>query len=136
MNHSPSGLLFSQYVDGFVKYKNAEGLSRRTVEFYELDLNRWMEKIGYKPIGKVTQINVRDYLAYLRTDYEPHTFAKPNASEDKSTPRLSPKTLRNHWITVTAFFRWAEVEFKIPNPMTDIPGPRYKSAPVPSFSQE
>ena len=136
MNHSPSGLLFSQCIDGFVKYKNAEGLSRRTVESYELDLNRWMEKMGDKPIGKVTPIDVRDYLAYLRTDYVPHTFAKPNASNETTTPRLSPKTLRNHWITFKAFFRWAEVEFKITNPMTDIPGPRYKSAPVPSFSQE
>ena len=63
MNHSPSGLLFSQCIDGFVKYKNAEGLSRRTVESYELILNRWMEKMGDKLIGKVTPIDMGDYLA-------------------------------------------------------------------------
>ena len=27
MNRNPSGLLFSQCIDGFVKYKTAEGLS-------------------------------------------------------------------------------------------------------------
>ena len=43
MNRNPSGLLFSQCIDGFVKYKTAEGLSQRTVDSYELVLNKWVE---------------------------------------------------------------------------------------------
>jgi len=136
MNRNPSGLLFSQCIDGFVKYKTAEGLSQRTVDSYELVLNKWVEKMGDRPINKVMPNDVRDHMAYLRTDYVPHTFAKANPSGEPSTPKLSPKTLRNHWITFKAFFGWATTEFKIKNPMVDIPGPKYKTAPVTAFSQE
>jgi integrase/recombinase XerD len=136
MNRSPSNLLISLCIDGFVKYKTAEGLRPRTVDSYEWVLNKWIEKMGDKPINKVTSTNIRDYLAYLRTDYVPHTFAKNNSSGEPSTHKLSPKTLRNHWITFKAFFGWAATEFKITNPMADIPGPKYKTAPVAAFTQE
>jgi integrase/recombinase XerD len=135
MNRSPSGLLFSLCIDGFVKYKTAEGLSHRTVESYEWVLRKWMEKMGDKPVGKITSSDVLDHLNYLRTEYIPHTFAKPNPAHDAPTRRLSPKTLRNHWITFKAFFRWAVTEFDIKNPMDGIPGPRYKEAPVAAFTQ-
>ena len=136
MNRSPSGLLISLCIDGFIKYKTAEGLQQRTVDSYEWVLNKWLEKMGDKPINKVVPTDIRDYLAYLRTDYVPHTFGKPQSSGEPSTSKLSPKTLRNHWITFKSFFSWAATEFKISNPMNDIPGPKYKSAPVSAFSQE
>jgi len=78
MNRNPSGLLFSLCIDGFIKYKTAEGLSQRTVESYEWVLRKWMEKMGDKPVGKITSADVLDYMTYLRTEYVPHTFAKPN----------------------------------------------------------
>jgi hypothetical protein len=34
-NRNPSGLLFSLCIDGFLKYKTAEGLSQRTVDSNE-----------------------------------------------------------------------------------------------------
>ena len=133
MNRNPSGLLFSLCIDGFVKYKTAEGLSQRTVDSYEWVLRKWMEKIGDQPVGKITSADVLDYMTYLRTEYVPHTFAKPNPAHEVPTRKLSPKTLRNHWITFKAFFGWAVAEFKIKNPMEGIPGPRYKEAPVAAF---
>jgi integrase/recombinase XerD len=136
MNRNPSGLLFSLCIDGFVKYKTAEGLSQRTVDSYEWVLRKWMEKIGDQPVGKITSADVLDYMTYLRTEYVPHTFAKPNPAHEAPTRKLSPKTLRNHWITFKAFFGWAVAEFKIKNPMEGIPGPRYKEAPVAAFTQE
>lgn len=136
MNRSPSGLLISLCIDGFVKYKTAEGLQPRTVDSYEWVLNKWMEKMGDKPINKVTPADIRDYLAYLRTDYVPHTFAKHKSNGEPASSKLSPKTLRNHWVTFKAFFGWAVSEFKIANPMADIPGPKYKEAPVTAFTQE
>ena len=56
MNRNPSGLLFSLCIDGFVKYKTAEGLSQRTVDSYEWVLRKWMEKIGDQPVGKITSL--------------------------------------------------------------------------------
>jgi len=77
-NRSPSGLLFSLYIDGFVKYKTAEGLSQRTVDSYKWVLQKWVEKMGDRPVGKITSADVLDFMTYLRTEYVPHTFAKPN----------------------------------------------------------
>ena len=136
MNRSPSGLLISICIDGFVKFKAAEGLQPKTIDSYEWILKKWVEKMGDKPINKVEPIDIRDYLAYLRTDYVPHHFGNVKASNEQSSPKLSPKTLRNHWITFKAFFGWAATEFKIPNPMEEIPGPKYKTSPVVAFSKE
>ena len=107
MNRSLSNLLISLCIDGFVKYKNAEGLQQRTVESYEWVLKKWLEHVGDKPINKVVPTDVRDYMAYLRTDYVPHRFGKPKSTEEPATSKLSPKTLRNHWVTFKAFFGWA-----------------------------
>ncbi len=96
MNRNPSGLLFSRCIDGSVKYKTVEGLSQRTVDPYEWVLRKWMEKIGDQSVGKITSADVLDYMTYLRTEYVPHTFAKPNPAHDAPTRKLSPKTLRNH----------------------------------------
>jgi hypothetical protein len=51
-----------------------------------------MEKIGDQPVGKITSADVLDYMTYLRTEYVPHTFAKPNPAHDAPTRKLSPKT--------------------------------------------
>jgi integrase/recombinase XerD len=137
MNRNPSGLLFSLCIDGFVKYKTAESLSQRTVDSYEWILHQWLDRMGDKPVGTISSADVLDYMAFLRTDYIPHTFAKPKFQDEPTTHnRLSPKTLRNHWVTFKSFFAWAVVEFKIKNPMEGIPGPRYKDAPVAAFTQE
>jgi len=71
MNHTPSGSLFlSKAIQGFINYKIAEGLSQRTIDSYERLLNNWM-----------------------RNDYVPRRYS------GKTHP-LSPKTLRNVWVTL------------------------------------
>jgi integrase/recombinase XerD len=46
MNHSTPGLLISKAIDGFLKFKTAEGLSQRTITSYEFTLNHWLKHIG------------------------------------------------------------------------------------------
>ncbi len=135
MNRSHSNLLLSQCIDGFLKYKLAEGLSPKTANSYEWTLGRWLEHYSDRPIKNVTSNDIREYLAYLRTDYTPQPRGK-NRHVDPALVRLSMKTIRNYWVVLKAFFGWATGEFKIPNPMTDIPGPRFKSAPVDPFTRE
>jgi hypothetical protein len=68
-------------------------------------------------------------LNWLRTKYTPVRL------NGESHP-LSPKPLRNIRITFQALFGWVCMEFKLPNPMHDIPAPRFKKVPVESFSRE
>lgn len=139
MNRSPSSLLLSQCIDGFIKYKTAEGLSVRTVSSYEWTLKKWLEYFEDRPICQVTSDEIRDYLAYLRTEYHPQPRAKKEQERvskgEKNAPKLATKTVRNFWVVLKSFFTWAAKELKIPNPMAEVQGPKYKTAPVEPFTK-
>jgi len=123
MNRRPPGLKLSKAISGFVQHKTAAGLAPTTIQGYERDLRKWAIHIGDIDIGDVTMQDVRDYLAWLRAEYKPHRWKK---SDDP----LSPKALRNIWVTLSAFFRWASIELDVPNPMKAVPAPRFEEAPV------
>ena len=46
------------------------------------------------------------------------------------------KTIRNIWVTLASFFKWASSEFSIPNPVEHIPAPRFQRFPVEAFTKE
>lgn len=52
------------------------------------------------------------------------------------THRLANKTLRNHLVTLSSFFRWFSEEFEISNPMKKVPAPRFAKVPIESFKRE
>jgi len=80
MSKSKVSLSLAKAIDGFLKFKTAEGLSQRTVDSYEWALRKWMEKIGDQPVGKITSADVLDYMTDQRAEYVSHTFAKPNCA--------------------------------------------------------
>jgi len=129
MNRCPVSLSASKAIDGFVKYKAAEGLSPRTISSYVWILEKWVEHRGDHLLAEITTDDLRDYLAWLRTDYQPHRFSQ-------KTHPLSAKPLRNIWVTFSAFFGWASSEFKISNPVSEIPAPRFQVAPIEPFTKE
>ena len=122
MNHKPQSITISKAIDGFTKFKMAEGLSPRVVESYEWQLNKWLEHIGDRPVGEITSKDITGYLAWLRTDYQPKRF-------NGQTNPLSAKTIRNVWITLMSFFNWLDLELKTPSPVKGIPAP-HKASPV------
>lgn len=130
MNRRPPGLQLEETIFGFINYKSAEGLSPLTIRSYQTDLNTWLEYQGNTPISKITTKNIRDYLLYMRHEYVPRRITGGN---DR---KLSGKTIRNIWITLSAFFRWASDEFKMENPMRGVAPPKYNDPPVEAFSKD
>jgi site-specific recombinase XerD len=107
MNHSPSGsLLLSKAIPGFINYKTAEGLALRTIDSHERLLNKWLEHIGDQEIGKITAQDVVAYLSWLRNEYTPRRY-------NGKTHPLSPKSLRNVWVTLSSFYSWASQELGV-----------------------
>jgi len=103
MNRRPSGsMTLSEAVLGFVNHKFAEGLTERSVNSYERLLNKWIEYEGDKKITAVQTSDIRKYLAWLRTEYVPQRY-------NGKIHKLSPKTIRNIWVTLASFFRWCMV---------------------------
>lgn len=97
MNRRTGGLTSSQVIDGFVKYKVVEHLSRRTLESYQDHLSRFQNFIDDIPVANVSTSNVEDFLYWLRTDY------KPQRLHAKQKP-LSNKAIYNIWVTLKSFF--------------------------------
>jgi integrase/recombinase XerD len=129
MNHSSPGLLISKSIDGFLKFKTAEGLSARTLVGYEHVLKHWLEYIGDQPISEVTSEDLTNYIAWLRTEYKPVRF-------NKSEAPLSAKSVRNVWIAFRSFFTWFHQEFKLPSPADEITAPKFQKHPVDVFSKD
>jgi len=130
MNHRPPGLETVKAIQGFVQFKSAEGLSVRTIESYSHDLQQWLEYQGAMNVVKVTPQQLRQYLTYLLTEYVPRRITGNN------DVKLSPKTVRNVWVTLSSFFHWAGDEFQIPNPMKMVPAPKFETPPVEPFRRE
>ncbi|MBC8508017.1 MAG: phage integrase N-terminal SAM-like domain-containing protein, partial [Chloroflexi bacterium] len=130
MNRRPSGSLYlSKAIPGFINYKTAEGLSQRTINSHERLLNKWMEKTGDREIGRITSQDVLSYMNWLRTEYTPQRY-------NGKTHPLSPKTLRNVWVTLSSFYTWAARELQLPNIMKDVPAPRIQKVPTLPFTQD
>ena len=130
MNRTSSGSLsLSKAITGFVNYKMAEGLTLRSIDSYERLLMKWLEHQGDTPINKISANDLTGYLSWLRSEYVPQRL-------NGKTQPLSPKTLRNIWITLSSFFTWATTEFKFANPMKEVPPPRYKKVPIEAFTQD
>ncbi|MBN2555903.1 MAG: tyrosine-type recombinase/integrase, partial [Anaerolineales bacterium] len=129
MNHSSSGLSASKTLVGFLNTKAAEGLSPRTLQNYEHRLKQWIDYAGDVAVAEVTPQIIRRYLTWLRTEYKPKRF---NGDDQP----LSPKTIRNVYVTLLSFFTWASTEFDIDSPMESVPAPKFQSAPVIPLSRD
>ncbi len=70
MNRSTPGLSISKSIDGFLKFKAAEGLSLRTMASYEYTLKRWVDYIGDRSVNEIQASDLTGYMAWLRTEYK------------------------------------------------------------------
>ena len=130
MNRRPPGLKVENTIQGFLQFKAAAGLSKRTVEAYAADLRRWLEYQGDTEIEKITVLELRQYLIYMLNEYRPRRLTGNN-----DIP-LSPKTVRNIWVTLSALFHWVSDEFGMPNPMKKVAAPKFERIPVDPFTHE
>ncbi len=78
MNRRPQGLKAQKTIQGFLQFKSAEGLSRRTVEQYQRDLDRWLEYQEDMDISQITPQELRQFLGNLLTEYRPHRLSGKN----------------------------------------------------------
>jgi integrase/recombinase XerD len=124
-----TSLSISKSIDGFLKFKTAEGLSKRTIDSYEYYLNQWMDHIGDQDVAKITTSDLVDYFAWMRTEYKPKRW-------NGNTDPLSAKSLKNVYIAMRAFYGWLSNEFKLPNPAKKIKPPKFPKHVIQTFSRE
>ena len=130
MNRRPPGLETVKAIQGFLQYKTAEGLSPRTLECYRHDLKMWIEYQGDLVVDEITPQMLREYLSFMLTEYVPRRITGHNDI------KLSPKTVRNIWVTLSAFFHWASDEFNLVNPMKRVSAPHFVTPIIEPFTKE
>ena len=130
MNRRPlNSLPLGKTITGFANFKTAEGLSDRSFDSYRRILEHWAEFAGNKNVTQLTDHDIHAYLVYMRTKYVPSRWSR-------DARNLSPKTLRNIWITMCFFFRWANTEFHIESPRKNVPAPRFQKVEIEPFIRE
>jgi integrase len=129
MHHRLSGLKLPDAIDGFLQAKLAEGRIPPTIVGYRHDLHVWIGYAGNTDVIKVTAQEIQAFPNYLRTDYTPRRFSASAAA-------LSPKTIRNFWVSLAALFNWLSFTFELASPMAKIPAPTFTKAEIDPFSQD
>ena len=72
---------------------------------------------------------LRGYLAWLATEYKPKRITGNQAL-------LSPKSMHNVWISLSAFFRQASTQFGFASPMQGIKAPKFETKPFEPHTRE
>jgi integrase/recombinase XerD len=131
MNRRPQGSLpLSLALIGFVQCKEAEGLRPNSIANYRRDLDRLIGYAGDLAVEAVSTSVLRAFFAYLHTEYV------PRRRDGRNDTPLSGKTIRNYWVSFSAFFTWAKTEFGIPDPMDGVPVPRFHKAQIQPFTRD
>ena len=107
----------SRTIEGFLLSKSSSGRSPNTIRNYKQELNRFLDWLGDIPIDEISSIQLKEYMKYLRDDFRiTHVATTPI-----SPRKLSSKSLRNTWGTLSSFWNWASKEFEIDSPFNLIP---------------
>ena len=123
-------LLLSQYIEGFLLARKADGYSTGALEQYEWALDRLLFVIGDKPLKEIRIDDLRQYMAWMQSaDYVPK-------SGKKRIERLSPTSVFHAWKAVKAFYSWIENEWKIPRPDTHLTKPKFQYPEVTPFTDD
>ena len=89
----------------------------------------WLEYAGDIPLQKITTALLQEYFVWLRTDYQPRRITRNREA-------LASKTIHNFYISLCAFFTWAQRELDLPNPIKAVPAPKFEQAPIEPFTKE
>jgi len=111
VNRRISGLPLAKAVRGFLLYKSAEAISPTTLRSYQDHLKLWSNYSGAAAVERILPADLSACLAWLGQEHQPRRITSNNSP-------LAPKSLRNYWVSLSAFFTWAvSPDF----PASDIP---------------
>jgi integrase/recombinase XerD len=115
---------------GFLLARSANGLSPHTLDDYGHTLRLFVEFVGEgTELGEIDAGIVRGFLNWLRSEY------KPRRAGGDTSP-LSAKSLRNHWIALSAFYTWTSAELGCEDVMDAIEPPPAPLPTVEPFTEE
>ncbi len=119
----------STAIQGFLLFKQGEGLSRNTINTYRLHLHYLEVYCNDMEVSEVTSTDILRFLNYMRTDHEPKRW-------NGNKKPLSAQTIRNIWVALRSFFTWASHALQIADVMQQVPVPKATNAERVPFKAE
>lgn len=109
--------ILSRAIEGFLLSKSSSGRSVNTIRNYKQELGRFADWLGDVPIDEISSRQLKEYMKFLRDDFRiTHVATTPI-----SPRKLSSKSLRNTWGTLSSFWNWTSKEFDLDSPFNLIP---------------
>lgn len=118
-------------IDGFILFKSGEGLSQNTLLDYGHWLGIFARRYDGRDVGSFRPADISGFLDYLRNEYEPRRLTGGDGP-------LSSQSVRNAWVALKSFYRWASSTLDIPNVMADgrVPSPKATNPEQVPFSED
>ena len=106
---SKKQLTLQRAIDGFLLAKQAEGKSKKTVDWYAYNLRQfttWLARVPQaSSISSIAAEHIREFLNYLR---EAHVlFEGHRLKRNEKKCGVSQRSVRGAFATLSAFFNWA-----------------------------
>ncbi len=89
-----------QAIDGFILFKSGQGASPKTMGDYGHWLRLFVGRYGDRDIASIKSADISAFLDWLRHDYKPRRLS----GDDRP---LSSQSVRNAWVALKSFNRWA-----------------------------
>jgi integrase/recombinase XerD len=119
----------SQAAEGFWLAKSVKGLSKRTLETYQHQLDHLAQFLGDPELEAITKNDIRRFFDYLAHEYKPRRWN----GDDRP---LSRRTIKNYWICLKSFWTWAVAEFGALDVMQTIPAPKVGEVQTEAFKED
>lgn len=118
----------TQAIDGFLLFKQAEGLKATTLALYRHYLDQFAAHAADPPLEALQAGHVAAFLAYLRTDYRPKRF-------DGDESPLASQSIYNAWTALKSFGRWYAAALDLPDMMAGVARPKVQNAEGAPFTE-
>ena len=132
-------LTLQRAIDGFLLAKQAEGKSKKTVDWYAYNLRQfttWLARVPQaNSISSIAAEHIREFLNYLR---EAHILFEGHRLKRKEKKcGVSQRSVRGAFATLSAFFNWALQERLVAiSPTANMHRPKVAKTITPVFSRE
>lgn len=114
-------------VDEFMLACEADGTSPKTYRWYQSMLKPMLQRLGEQPLSAVTASMLRAYIVELRNRDSRY---QEQLQKPKQQGGLSDASINSYIRAAHRFWRWAALEYDLPNPMQKIKRPQsYKATP-------
>lgn len=124
-------MYITKALEGYIIAALADGYSPLTLNAYRSAIGTMIEFLGDKEVQYITTDDLRSFMNFLVTDYQPERRNNP-----ENTERLSTASHHRYWKAMRSFFKWAERDLGVSRPDLSIKMPSWESKEIIPYTED